>query len=373
MITFFTVCLCITICYSLLILIFIIGFNQLKKNNCNHNTPIPFSIIIPFRNEAEHLPSLLKSIASLEYNTSDFEVILVDDASSDASVEIIKTFQLKHPKLSIDIISNNQYSNSPKKDAISTAIKITTYNWIMSTDADCILPKSWLTCYSNFIQKHDPNMVIGPVGFKSNKSFLHQFQLIDFLSMQGATIGGFGIRKPFMSNGANFAYKKDVFNQLNGFENNNIIASGDDVFLLENFLAYQKDSVLFLKDKNALVHTFPVNSWSELTNQRKRWAAKATHFNNTFTKLVGILVFLTTFVFIFSLIAVFFNLNFLWILILKILVDSVLIFKTANLYQQKAHFIPYFKTVLFYPFFTSYIAVVSMLTSFEWKDRAFKK
>ena len=352
---------------------FIIGFSQLKKSDNKHTAIIPFSIIIPFRNEAEHLPSLLKSIASLEYNTSDFEVILVDDASSDASVEIIKAFQLKHPKLSINIILNNRYSNSPKKDAISTAIKITTHNWIMSTDADCILPKSWLTSYANFIHTYNPNMVIGPVSFKSNKSFLHQFQLIDFLSMQGATIGGFGIHKPFMSNGANFAYKKEVFNLLNGFENNNSIASGDDVFLLENFLTHQKNKVLFIKNYAALVHTFPVNSWTALIHQRKRWAAKATHFNNSFTKLIGVLVLLTTLAFIFSFIAVFFNLYFLWVLTLKILIDSILIFKTAHLYQQKTQFSSYVKTVLFYPFFTSYIAVASMLTSFEWKDRAFKK
>ena len=79
-------------------------------------------------------------------------------------------------------------------------------------------------------------MIVAPVSLESNTTFLQQFQLIDFLSMQGATIGGFGIQQPFMANGANLAYQKELFIKLNGFENNNTIASGDDVFLLENFM-----------------------------------------------------------------------------------------------------------------------------------------
>jgi cellulose synthase/poly-beta-1,6-N-acetylglucosamine synthase-like glycosyltransferase len=352
---------------------FIIGFNRLKKNIGKYHKTITFSIIIPFRNEAKNLPFLLDSVAQLSYPSEEFEVILVDDDSSDTSVQLIEAFQLEHPKLAIKIIVNNRYSNSPKKDAISIAIQHAKFNWIISTDADCILPESWLKCYANCIDTHNPNMVVGPVSFISNKSFLQQFQLIDFLSMQGATIGGFGIKLPFMSNGANFAYKKNVFLKLNGFESNNTIASGDDVFLLENFLNHQKEKVLFLKNRDALVTTYPATSWKDLVNQRKRWAAKATHFKSNFTKAIGLVVFLSTCASILALILAFFQHDFIWVLVLKYSVDTYLIFKTARLYQQKIQFISYCNTVFFYPFFTSYIALTSMLTSFEWKDRAFKK
>ena len=369
----YIILLCIIGSYFLLILIFIFGFNCLKNKSQHHNTCVSFSIIIPFRNEAENLPILLNSISKLAYNPSLFEILLVDDDSTDESVEQIEKFKLKNPFLAISIIKNSRHSNSPKKDAISTAIKSANYEWTICTDADCILPEHWLKCYSDFINTHDPNMVVAPVSFESNNSFLHQFQLIDFLSMQGATIGGFGIQQPFMANGANMGYKKDVFLTLNGFENNNSIASGDDVFLLEDFMAYKKDKVLFLKNRKALVTTFPTSTWKTLINQRKRWAAKATHFTNLFTKFVGILVFLANSVAILSLVLVIFNTNFILLFFLKILIDTILIYKTANLYQQKINSFGYFKTFLFHPFFTIYIAISSMLSTFEWKDRAFKK
>ena len=365
--------LCVIGCYFLLILMFTIGFDKLENNYTNNQPCISFSVIIPFRNEANHLPGLLQSISEFNYDTSLFEILLVDDDSTDESVQLIKAFKTQNSQFSISIIENKRQSNSPKKDAITTAIKSTEFKWIISTDADCILPKNWLNCYSNFIDANDPNMVIAPVSLKSNTTFLQQFQLIDFLSMQGATIGGFGIQQPFMANGANLAYQKELFIKLNGFENNNSIASGDDVFLLENFLDYQKEKVLFLKDRDALVTTFSVSTWNALVNQRKRWAAKATHFSNPFTKLVGLLVFVANGISILSLLFTIFNINFIWIFLLKTIIDTILIYKTANFYQQKISELAYFKTLIFYPFFTASIAITSMLSPFEWKDRAFKK
>jgi len=359
--------------YFSLILGFIIGFDKVKGTKENHPPKTRFSVIIPFRNEANRLPHLLASIAALEYSKNLFQIILVDDDSSDGSVKIINEFSSKNADIDILIAKNIRSSNSPKKDAISIAIPKAKYDWIVSTDADCILPPLWLASFNTIIVTNKPNMLVAPVSFKSNSSFLTQFQLIDFLSMQGATIGGFGIQQPFMANGANLAYRKDLFLKLNGFENNNFIASGDDVFLLENFIAYDKTKVLFLKDTEALVITFPTNSWSELIQQRKRWAAKATHFKNSFAKGIGMLVFLANCIVVFSFITGFFNLKFLWLLFPKIIIDTILIYKTARLYQEQLKPVSYLKTVILYSFFTAFIAFSSMFGSFKWKDRSFKK
>lgn len=370
---FYLILLCVIGLYVLLIFAFIIGFDCLDNELKKSDPKINFSIIIPFRNEAKHLLNLLNSIKALVYDDAKFEVLLVNDDSSDDSVAIIEAFKVKNTLLNIQVIDNNRSSNSPKKDAISTAIKHTKHAWVISTDADCILPNQWLNCYNDFINMHDPNMIIAPVSFNSNETFLQQFQLIDFLSMQGTTIGGFGIHQPFMANAANFGYKKDLFLHLNGFENNNDIASGDDVFLLENFIKHNKRKVLFLKNTNALVTTFPTDTWSALINQRKRWAAKATHFKNPFTKFIGIVVFLANFAYILALLFTLYNIFFIEAVVLKIAIDSCLIYKTTKFYHQKIKPVAYLKTVLSYPFFTAYIAVTSMLTTFEWKDRAFRK
>ena len=359
--------------YVVLILLFTIGFDKLKPITNNHDYTTPFSVIIPFRNEAENLPGLLNSIAEVEYNKSLYEIILVDDESTDNSLEIINQFCVNNPAIDLKTIKTLRQSNSPKKDAISTAISSTKHNWILATDADCILPKTWLSSFSASICENNPNMLVAPVSFKSNSSFLHQFQLIDFLSMQGATIGGFGIQQPFMANGANLAYKKELFLKLNGFKDNDFIASGDDVFLLENFVAHDKSKVLFLKDIKALVTTYPTKNWSELVQQRKRWAAKATHFKNNFAKGIGVIVFFTNIGIGVALIIGIINPVFLVLIVPKFAIDTLLIFKTAHLYQNKINYLSFLKTLLFYPFFTVYIAVSSLLSPFVWKDRHFNK
>jgi len=359
--------------YAILVLFFIIGFDKLKPITKNYKDTTQFSIIIPFRNETNNLLGLLNSVKEIEYNKSLYEIILVDDDSTDNPQKIINQFCADNPTIDLKTIKNLRQSNSPKKDAISTAITITKYNWIVATDADCILPETWLSSYNTCICEDNPNMLVAPVSFKSGSPFLHQFQLIDFLSMQGATIGGFGIQQPFMANGANLGYKKDMFLQLNGFKDNDFIASGDDVFLLENFVAHDKSKVLFMKDINALVTTYPTKNWSELIQQRKRWAAKAIHFKNNFAKSTGALVFFANCAIGVGLVMSFYYPIFLILLFPKFVIDSLLIFKTAHLYQNKINLFSYFKTALFHPFFTVYIAIISLTSSFVWKDRLFNK
>ncbi len=358
--------------YSLLILGFIVGFVKLKSDVPIQKDSIPFSVVIPFRNEVIHLPDLLLSIASITYNPTLFEIIFVDDASTDGSVTIIEDFCAQNKYLDITILENIRNSNSPKKDAISAAITKAKYQWIVTTDADCVLPKKWLHCFNNYILQHSPNMLVAPVALIGTTSFLHHFQSIDFLSMQGATIGGFGLQQPFMANGANLAYQKEIFIQLSGFKNNNQIASGDDVFLLEDFMEHDKKAVHFLKNTDALVLTYALNDWKSLINQRKRWAAKAPQFNNSFTKLVGVLVFLTNFLMAIAIITLPFYGSLGWLLVLKITVDTVLIFKTANFYRQPICTTQYLKILLFYPFFIIYIACSSLWSDFNWKGRVFK-
>lgn len=358
--------------YITLIIRFIYGFQKLNSEVISQAGITTFSIVIPFRNEEKNLPNLLDSIQKISYSAVLFEIIFIDDESSDNSVKIIREFSEKS-NLMIHIKDNRRVSNSPKKDALSIAITEAKYKWIITTDADCVVPEKWLQTFNDYIIKHQPKMLVAPVTLIGKNRFLEQFQIIDFLSMQGATIGGFGINKPFMANGANLCYQKEVFLTLDGFSSNNEIASGDDVFLLEDFLKHDKKSVHFIKNTEALVKTFVQQSWSDLINQRKRWAAKAPKFNNNFTKLIGIFVFLSNIGVLIAFLISIYNPILLWLVILKFIVDSILIFKTAKFYKQSVTQTQYIKTLFFYPFFTTYIAVVSLLTKFSWKDRIFKQ
>ncbi len=359
----------ILIIYVLLISSLIFGFSKLAKNKVIETiSKTSFSIVVPFRNEAENLPKLLHSISQLNYPKGLFEVILVDDESEEE-------FRIQNLEFRIQIINNNIKSGSPKKDAIETAIEIAKNDWIITTDGDCLVQKDWLLSIDNHIQNTNVKMVASGVTYLPKKGFLHAFQTLDFLSLQGATIGSFGIEKPFMCNGANFAYSKAFFNELNGFEGNENIASGDDVFLLQKAVLKELKSVGFSYNSKSIVATQTVNTWKELFMQRVRWAAKSTGYSSNFGKLLALLVFGTNLCWIicFGLwIVGKLDQNYFMLFIgSKFLIDLILLLKTARFFKTKLHWI--LASSFLYPFFSVTVALYSLFGKYEWKDRTFKK
>ena len=370
--------ICITLMYLVLIGSFIIGFDKVESFTANDINPkTTFSIVIPFRNEAEHLPELLASLKFLNYPKHLFEVLCIDDDSSDNSVALISKFSEAHPEFQIRILKNKRTSNSPKKDAITSAITTSAFDWIVTTDADCILPIYWLDTFDAFIQQKAVELVIAPVTYTAINSSLKRFQLLDFLSLIGATIGGFGIKKPFLCNGANLAYSKQLFNKVNGFKGNDTIASGDDIFLLEKALQLNKHNVGYLKSHSAIVQTNPQPNWKSLIAQRKRWAAKTSSYNSLFGKLTGLIVLAMNGTLIcaltFTILDLFSLRLFIYLFIIKSGIDFLLLFKTSRFFNQEHHLKAYILSSLVYPFFSVYIAFISLFTTYKWKDRTFSK
>ena len=361
---------------------FIIGFDKVAELNLKDlPAKTKFSVVIPFRNEAAHLDSLLKSIFKLNYPKHLFEVVLVNDASEDASINIINERVSKHndnttAPINIKVIDAVRNTNAPKKDAITTAIKTITNTWIVTTDADCIVPQNWLNAMDVFIQYKSPNCIVAPVTYRYTGTFLNRFQILDMYSLQGTTIGAFGLRLPFLCNGANFAYKKSVFETVNGFDGNTNIASGDDVFLLEKIVKEYPHTAHYLKCKNAIVSTQSLPSWSALISQRIRWAAKTKGYSHWFGKFTGIIVFLTNlFTLLLLLLVAFGGFNHkIWVygVIIKLHLDFLLLYKTSAFFSQRQAFKSYLSSFLLYPFFCTYVAALSMFKGYSWKGRNFK-
>jgi len=368
----------ILVLYCSLIIAFIVGFDRVENFRKTDTAPTTkFSVIIPFRNEAVNIVALLESISSLNYPKELFEILFVDDNSVDDSVDLLKSIISINDKLNINIITNNRRTNSPKKDAIQTAILQANFDWIITTDADCIVPENWLKIFDAYIQKHESKMIAAPVTYIANKTLLEQFQLLDFLSLQACTIGSFGIRKPFLCNGANLCYKKQAFNKVHGFKGNEHIASGDDIFLLEKMFQQYPDKVHFLKSNEVIVKTKPQKSFKELLSQRIRWAAKTTAFTSRFAQFVGITVLLMNLVVVMALILFIFDLL-LWelllaIIIIKFILDYILLNKVYRFCNQHLLLRSYCIGSLFYPFFSMFVAIVSLQTTYSWKGRRFNK
>ena len=363
--------------YAVTITALIYGFTKINSFDYLGLKPkTKFSIVVPFRNEAKNLPILLDSFSKLNYPNDLFEVILVDDFSNEEFKvqSLLRQFAFARVKFKVSVIKNIRVSNSPKKDAISTAMQTAENDWIITTDADCVVNEKWLSTLDNYIQLHEVSMIAGAVTYDCKNSFLHHFQQLDLASLQGATMGSFGLGKGFMCNGANFAYTKSFFQELNGFEGNDGIASGDDVFLLQKAIARFPEKEHYLKSENNIVVTKPLDDWKSLFYQRVRWASKAGSYQSGFGKGLGLVVF---------------GGNLAWVLgfgfwalglipfqviillfLLKFMVDSVLIYK-ANLFLTKTKMRFLVSSSLLYPFFSTSVALYAAFGKYEWKGRRF--
>jgi poly-beta-1,6-N-acetyl-D-glucosamine synthase len=355
---------------------FIIGMKQIKTTIQKPETSYfeDFSIIIPFRNEEINLPALLHSISQLDYPTEHFKIYWVNDDSSDDSVQVIETILKHHPQISYEILNNHRESISPKKDAINWAMQHLKTQWIITTDADCILPKDWLQLFNQTIQETHAEMIVGSVLITESNQLLNQFQYFDLLSLQGVTLGSFGQKNGFLCNGANLAYTKELFRQINGFTNNQNIASGDDVFLLQEAQKQHKN-IEYLLSPNHLVFTQAESTWKQLFHQRVRWAAKTTQYTLPLSKIIALVVFITNLA---TILLPVLALNdgidsekAVRFFILKILVDAVILTVTAQKLNQKIKWGTYLINSILYPLFSCAVALYSWTGKYQWKGRTF--
>lgn len=356
-------------------MVLLFGYQKVKEFKIkNTDSTIHFSIVIPFRNEAENLPDLIKSIGKLEYPSSLFEVIFVDDESSDNSVAIIEN---ESGFNNYSILKNNRKSSSPKKDAITEAINVSKHEWIITTDADCTLPKNWLQNFNEFIEENEPDMVVGPVNYQKEKSIINAYQQFDNFSLQTVTIGAFGFNNPLICNGANLAYRKDIFKTVSGFSGNDSVASGDDVFLMEKLKSRNKNGVQFLKSKNSIVLTSAENTWRDIINQRVRWASKTTKQKNLASQIIGLKVFLINLYIIIGFIVSFFSYTFLQFylgfLLLKVIVDFIFVSPISQSLKFKFSISSFLFSNSMYPIITVIVVLNSFSGSYEWKGRSFRK
>lgn len=338
---------------TLLIIVFgieIIEFNKITAIGKNQK----FTIIVVYRDENHHLPNLLKSFQRLNYHKEDFEILMINDGSSE-------DFDFTSFDLPIKIFDNIRYSKSPKKDGITLAVNHAKYHWMVLTDADCEVPKNWLYKLNQYINKNSHlEMVCGSVFIKINHSFLTHFQAWDFISLQAITIGSFGLQRAFMCNGANMAFTKTIFNQVGGYQSSNHLKSGDDVFLLQDVLKNDKLKVGYLFDSEFFVKTSAMNDWHALINQRIRWGSKASSYQSFFGKYLSFLVLVVSLFFLINFIKLDYKL-----VISKLLIDILFLCYFSNKIKQKPDY--FFLSLLLYPFFIIEIIFKSIFTDFNWK------
>jgi cellulose synthase/poly-beta-1,6-N-acetylglucosamine synthase-like glycosyltransferase len=331
------------------------------------------SVIIPARNEEKNIANLLNALAQQTYPKKFFEVIVVDDFSEDATADIVRKFPLANLTLIQLEISSQSAS---KKKAIEAGINKASGELLITTDADCTPSPYWLETINNFYATTGAVFVAAPVKFSHNQSLLQVFQSLDFLTLQGITAASVSSNFHSMCNGANLAYKKEAFKNVNGFEGIDKVATGDDMLLMHKIGKKYPGKIFYLKSKEAIVNTEPMLSWKKFFMQRKRWASKTLVYKDY--KIVAVLgfVYLLNCLFVALIIASLFNPFYWWIVLafwlVKTIIELPFVTSIAKFYQEKRVVKFLFPFQPIHIFYTVFVGLISQFGKYEWKGRRTK-
>ena len=358
--------------YAILIFRYSIGWRNINISIPTDNSFTPtISIIIAMRNEEIEVDRLLKDLSQQIYPTDKLEIIIVNDHSTDNTLELLKAQQIDN--LSIINMGNDEYG---KKIAVEKAVELANGEIIVCTDADCSFTPLWIRTITFYFVNEEIKLVSGPVNFQKEEGFFHSFQSLEFCSLIGSGAGAIGINNPIFCNGANMAYRKEVFDQLNNFKNDKVV-SGDDVFLLHSVKKRYPKGIAFAKNNNAVVNTPATQSLRKFINQRKRWTAKSTSYKDFSSIYTAYVVFLSNLCFICLLFLAFFDSSIIKYLIgfyiVKYIVDLFLLVPVIKFFKRKDLIKSILPFELIYSFYIVLVVTLSFTTSFEWKGRIHKK
>ena len=336
------------------------------------NPPIvKISVIIPARNEEDNIGRLLQALQQQTYPAAFFEVIVVDDHSTDATAKITNQFtNVRLVQLKEDNI------NSYKKKAIETGIAAATGDLIVTTDADCIPQAGWLQAIASFKEETNAIFIVAPVAISCDSSLLQIFQAMDFMVLQGITGAVVYKKQLSMCNGANLVYERKVFYEVNGFAGIDEIASGDDMLLMHKIAKLYPGRVHYLKTVEAIVSTQPMRSWKEFFNQRIRWGSKAAKYDDRRIFPVLLLVYLVNLCFFALFVSGFWNYqNWIYFLagwMLKTLVEMPFFISMAWFFNKRWTIKFFFFFQPLHIFYTIMSGLLGQFGKYEWKGRRVK-
>jgi cellulose synthase/poly-beta-1,6-N-acetylglucosamine synthase-like glycosyltransferase len=360
--------------YAGLILFYRKGWRSLPDYQAGTATPTVFvSVLIPARNEATTIGPLLAALAEQTYPSHQFEVIVIDDYSTDRTAAIVNNNSMKNLRL---IKPEAEASRSSKKKAIEAGVHAAKGSLILTTDADCIPPPKWIHTMADFHSQTGAAFIAAPVCFNDTGKFFQRFQSLDFLTLQGITAASVAMDFHTMCNGANLAYTRQSFMDVNGFEGIDHVATGDDMLLMYKIRKKNPGKVLYLKSRDAIVRTAPMPGWKEFIEQRKRWASKTLVYDDRRIIAVLVFVYLLNCFFIVLLAAwvmhAFYGWYVLGFLLAKTLIELSFVSSVARFYRQE-RLLPYiFLMQPLHIFYTVAVGFISQLGQYEWKGRKTK-
>lgn len=371
--------LLLTVCYTLLFIFYLAGWLLLpeyKPGDVSGHTTV--SIVLAARNEEQNIGRLLGYLTSQDYPSALTNIVVADDCSTDKTAEIVSSFQSKGVKLirMQELFSNEEHQPAYKKKALQTGIAATTGELIITTDADCSMDAGWLTAIVSFYEKQPCNMIVAPVTYSGERNFFELFQSLDFMGMIGITGGTLQFNFPVMCNGANLAFRRLAFDQVNGYEGISQIASGDDVLLMLKIAAKWKGTVHFMKCHEAVVRTSAQKTWSAFVQQRIRWASKSRYYSDWRITANLALVYLFNFSILTTALYCLFSNSYFYLLLFQLLLKMIAEFgffaAVTAFFRRRSLLWMFLPAQMMHIIYIVLIGALGNLVSTLWKGRKIK-
>lgn len=377
---FISIAITLAFFYLVLLLAYVIGWKLCPtiQVNSDFQPKEKISVIIPSRNEELYIENCVKSILANNFPKNLFEIIVINDYSTDKTPQILDNLAAQFPNVKVlhlhQAIPENVVLNSYKKYALNLAINQASGQYIVTTDADCVVGNNWLVHFSFMFENRKANFVTAPVVFYDEKSIFERFQTLDFMGMMCVTGASLHWKWAAMSNGANLGYPKAIFQAVNGFEGVDTKASGDDLLLMEKILKHtNNERIFFLKSKEAIVKTIPARSLKAFFNQRVRWASKSQVYQGLSIKIALLMVLLFNFSVLISFVLWLFKvLSFSAFFIpfaIKMLADFIFLFSISHYFSKTNLMLYFLPAQIWHLLYICSVGIWGNIGTYEWKGR----
>jgi cellulose synthase/poly-beta-1,6-N-acetylglucosamine synthase-like glycosyltransferase len=344
-----------------------------------HDRDLTFSVIIAARNEEHTLDRCLDHVFDQSLPSERFEVIVINDRSTDATAAVCEGYARNHPNISVITITETPQGIAPKKHAVAQGVRKARNEIVVLTDADCTVPRQWLETIGRHFS-HNTGLVQGITAYAENQGmnrFFWGVQAIDFLSHGIVSAAAIGAGMPLNSNANNFAFRRTLFEEVAGYgEGSKKVVSGDDDLLLQRIAADKKWEVSYMTDPAGAVTTAPTPTVAGVFEQRKRWGSKTVNYpKRQVAFLFGIFLFYSSIVA--TVIMGFFEPRFFLVAVAmvgaKIAGEYLLLIPGTALFQQKQlrpYIIP--ASLLQAPVVIAAV-VLGVFGRFSWKGERYRR
>ena len=335
-----------------------------SKQEVTNIQRLKFSVIICARNEADNLKLHLEKVLTQRY--LDFEVIVVNDASSDTTSALLEEYQIRFRHLKIiEIKASEDYSGN-KKNAITKGVEAAKYEYLLFTDADCEPASThWISEMASQFSDHK-KIVLGYGAYKKiSNSFLNKIIRYETLITAVQYFSYTKMDMPYMGVGRNLAYKKSLFTEVNGLESHANIKSGDDDLFI-NEVANQKNTTICFT-KQSFTISEPNTTFKSWFNQKRRHITTANYYKPIHKALLGVYYIsqlsfwlLTIILLAYALIGQLEIWNVILLMLLRLLIQYIIIGKAAEKLNEK-DLIPWFPILDIYLVFIQFIIFIRNL------------